>query len=78
MAMENATLLQCFALNVCPSVAPLPCLRAIPSTQAGRACVVPAIWPLRHAQRAVCFATVRCGWLLSLSSVTISHDPTTN
>lgn len=45
------------------------------STQAGLALVVPAIWPFLQAQRAVCLAMVRRGWLLSLSSVTISHVP---
>lgn len=50
--------------------------RTIPaSTQAGLALVVPAIWPFLQAQRAVCLAMVRRGWLLSLSSVTISHVP---
>lgn len=47
----------------------------LPSTQAGLARVVPAIWPFLQAQRAVCLAMVRRGWLLSLSSVTISHVP---
>lgn len=47
----------------------------LPSTQAGLALVVPAIWPFLQAQRAVCLAMVRRGWLLSLSSVTISHVP---
>lgn len=50
-------------------------LEALPSTQAGLALVVPAIWPFLQAQRAVCLAMVRRGWLLSLSSVTISHVP---
>lgn len=45
------------------------------STQAGRALVVPAIWPFLQAQRAVCLAMVLRGWLLSRSSVTISHVP---
>lgn len=49
--------------------------RLLPSTQAGRALVVPAICPLRHAQRAVCRAMVLRGWLLSRSSVTISQVP---
>lgn len=47
----------------------------LPSTQAGLALVVPAIWPFLQAQRAVCLAMVRRGWLLSRSSVTISHVP---
>lgn len=50
-------------------------LLLLPSTQAGLALVVPAIWPFLQAQRAVCLAMVRRGWLLSLSSVTISHVP---
>ncbi|TNN70427.1 hypothetical protein EYF80_019304 [Liparis tanakae] len=45
------------------------------SRDAGLALVVPAIWPFLQAQRAVCLAMVRRGWLLSLSSVTISHVP---
>lgn len=49
-----------------------------PSTHAGRARVVPAICPLRQAQRAVCLAIVRLGWLLSLFNITISHVPTAN
>ncbi|MEQ2165248.1 hypothetical protein GOODEAATRI_014942 [Goodea atripinnis] len=49
-----------------------------PSTQAGLALVVPAIWPLRQAQRAVCLAIVRLGTLLSLLSITISQVPTAN
>lgn len=48
------------------------------STQAGRALVVPAIWPLRQAHRAVCLAMVRLGTLLSLFSITISQVPTAN
>lgn len=47
----------------------------LPSTQAGRALVVPAICPFLHAQRAVCRAIVLRGWLLSRSNVTISHVP---
>lgn len=54
---------------------PCPLLLLLPSTQAGLALVVPAIWPFLQAQRAVCLAMVRRGWLLSLSSVTISHVP---
>lgn len=49
--------------------------RLLPSTQAGRALVVPAICPFLHAQRAVCRAIVLRGWLLSRSSVTISQVP---
>lgn len=49
-----------------------------PSTHAGLALVVPAIWPLRQAQRAVCLAMVRLGTLLSLLSITISQVPTAN
>lgn len=48
----------------------------LPSTHAGLALVVPAIWPLRQAQRAVCLAMVRRGRLLSLLSITISQVPT--
>lgn len=47
----------------------------LPSTQAGRARVVPAICPFLHAQRAVCRAIVLRGWLLSRSRVTISQVP---
>lgn len=50
----------------------------LPSTQAGLALVVPAIWPFLQAQRAVCRAMVLRGWLLSLSKVTISHVPAAN
>lgn len=50
----------------------------LPSTQAGLALVVPAIWPFLQAQRAVCRAMVLRGWLLSLSNVTISHVPAAN
>lgn len=56
-------------LEGCPGPGPLP------STQAGRALVVPAIWPFLHAQRAVCRAIVLRGWLLSRSRVTISQVP---
>lgn len=64
-------------------MAPLssPCLERSfnsPSTHAGLALVVPAIWPLRQAQRAVCLAMVRLGTLLSLLSITISQVPTAN
>lgn len=54
-----------------------PCsLRGLlPSTQAGRALVVPAICPFLQAQRAVCRAIVLRGWLLSRSRVTISQVP---
>lgn len=47
----------------------------LPSTQAGRALVVPAICPFLQAQRAVCRAIVLRGWLLSRSRVTISQVP---
>lgn len=50
--------------------------RVLPSTHAGLARVVPAIWPLLQAQRAVCRAMVRLGMLLSLLSITISQVPT--
>lgn len=49
-----------------------------PSTQAGLAFVVPAIWPLLQAQRAVWRAMVHLGTLLSLLSITISQVPTAN
>lgn len=54
------------------------CIRVLPSTQAGLALVVPAIWPFLQAQRAVCRAMVLRGWLLSLSNVTISQVPAAN
>lgn len=52
------------------------CPKLLPSTHAGLARVVPAIWPLLQAQRAVCLAMVRLGMLLSLLSITISQVPT--
>lgn len=54
---------------------PLPGPGLLPSTQAGRALVVPAICPFLHAHRAVCRAIVLRGWLLSRSKVTISQVP---
>lgn len=50
----------------------------LPSTQAGWALLVPAIWPFLQAQRAVCQATVFRGRLLSRSRATISHVPATS
>lgn len=58
-----------------PAFDGVPSRGLLPSTQAGRALVVPAICPFLQAQRAVCRAIVLRGWLLSRSRVTISHVP---
>lgn len=55
-------------------IPPSPALR-LPSTQAGLARAVPAAWPWRQAQRAVCRVIARRGWLRSRSSAVISHVP---